>query len=321
MENIDKIPVGTAEDLTGKTFGRLTVQYRVKNLGKTRGAKWRCKCSCGKEVDVLASNLKRFHTLSCGCIQKEKASQTHLINEIGNRYGRLVVLERGESQIGSHVTWKCQCDCGNVVEVNGESLRKGLTTSCGCYQKERVSNRSVDKYTGKTFHFLQVLKKLEEKQSNGESLWLCKCNICGQEFVASTGKLKTQISCGCLKESFGVITIKNILNENNIQFETEKTFEDCIFEDTKRKARFDFYVNNEYIIEYDGQQHFTSSKGWNTEEQLEKTKVRDKIKNEWCRKNNIPLIRIPYWAKDSLTLEDLTLKSQFLLAQEGGDDE
>ena len=40
----DKIPVGTAEDLTGKQFGLLKVLYRVKNNGKTRGAKWRCEC-------------------------------------------------------------------------------------------------------------------------------------------------------------------------------------------------------------------------------------------------------------------------------------
>lgn len=39
---IDKIPIGAAEDLTDKTFGYLTVLYRVKNNGKTRGAKWRC---------------------------------------------------------------------------------------------------------------------------------------------------------------------------------------------------------------------------------------------------------------------------------------
>ena len=38
----DEIPVGTAQDLTGKVFGKLTVLYRVKNNGKTRGAKWRC---------------------------------------------------------------------------------------------------------------------------------------------------------------------------------------------------------------------------------------------------------------------------------------
>ena len=38
----DKIPVGTAEDLTGKQYGQLTVLYRIKNTGNTRGAKWRC---------------------------------------------------------------------------------------------------------------------------------------------------------------------------------------------------------------------------------------------------------------------------------------
>ena len=65
----DEVLVGTAQDLTGKTFGKLTVLYRVANNGKTRGAKWRCECSCDNHtiIDVLAANLKSGHTTSCGC--------------------------------------------------------------------------------------------------------------------------------------------------------------------------------------------------------------------------------------------------------------
>ena len=65
----DEVLVGAAQDLTGKTFGKLNVLYRVANNGKTRGAKWRCECSCDNHtiIDVLAANLKRGHTTSCGC--------------------------------------------------------------------------------------------------------------------------------------------------------------------------------------------------------------------------------------------------------------
>jgi len=56
-----------------------------------------------------------------------------LINEIGNRYGRLVVLERKGSNIKSGLAmWKCLCDCGNEITVRGSSLRCGATKSCGC---------------------------------------------------------------------------------------------------------------------------------------------------------------------------------------------
>lgn len=308
----DKIPVGTAEDLTGKTYNRLTVLFRVKNNGATHGAKWRCLCSCGNVIDVLASNLKTGHTLSCGCLQKEKTSKTQLINEIGNKYGRLTVLKQDKDYIsknGRHrIQWICQCDCGKIVSVDGTSLRKGSTQSCGCYRKEQVSNRSNKKYIGKTFHYITVIDKTEKKKGN-ESIWKCKCNLCNNIFYTTTGKLTSQISCGCIKDSYGVTIIKSLLNQKNIPYESEKIFDSCIFPDTNKKARFDFYVNNSYIIEFDGKQHFSYSTGWNTKEQMILTQNRDKIKNQWCLENNIPLIRIPYYKQDDLTIEDLLIET------------
>lgn len=319
MKQEDKIPVGTAEDLTGKRYGQLTVLYRVKSTGKTRGAKWRCQCECGQTTDVFASNLKKGHTLSCGCLQKEKTSSIRLINEIGNKYGRLTVIERGEDYVSPtnerHVGWVCKCECGNSVTVNADSLRRGKTISCGCYRKEQVANRSRNQYIGKTFHYITILDKINKTNNNRENLWKCRCNLCNSEFILPTSRLKTQISCGCIKESYGILIIKALLDMNNIRYETEKTFEECRFEESGRKARFDFFVENQYIIEFDGQQHFSYSGGWNTKEQMLETQKRDWLKNEWCRLNNIPIIRIPYWSIDNLTIEDLKINSQFLLYQ------
>jgi len=58
-------------DLTGKTFGKLTVLCRSKEAGgKGKHAKWHCKCECGNETDVLSFNLRSGHTTSCGCLHK-----------------------------------------------------------------------------------------------------------------------------------------------------------------------------------------------------------------------------------------------------------
>ena len=78
--------------------------------------------------------------------------------------------------------------------------------------------------------------------------------------------------------------------------------------------RFDFYVNNKYLIEYDGQQHFYDIKYFGGEEQFKKQQQYDKIKNEYCKSHNIPLIRIPYWHYDKITIDDLRPEtSQFLI--------
>lgn len=64
---------------------------------------------------------------------------------------------------------------------------------------------------------------------------------------------------------------------------------------------FDFYVNNSYLIEYDGIQHYDE----NTIFDYEYTHKHDLIKSEWCKNNNITLIRIPYTHYDNLTIDDL----------------
>lgn len=44
----------------------------------------------------------------------------------------MVVIEKTNERSNRSVVWKCQCDCGNIIKVNGSNLRQGLTRSCGC---------------------------------------------------------------------------------------------------------------------------------------------------------------------------------------------
>jgi hypothetical protein len=65
-----------------------------------------------------------------------------LINEVGNRYGRLTVLRRyGSSPMGA--TWLCECDCGTVVAEKGACLRSGNVRSCGCLREMTVEEREI----------------------------------------------------------------------------------------------------------------------------------------------------------------------------------
>ena len=61
-----------------------------------------------------------------------------LIDLTGQRFGRLVVLERAGHSSSNDVLWMCQCDCGTRKIINGRSLRRGKTLSCGCYMREIV---------------------------------------------------------------------------------------------------------------------------------------------------------------------------------------
>lgn len=121
-------------DLTGQKFGRLTVLKRLDNHEKN-GVLYLCECSCGKIVEKLARDLSRAKEPSCGCARREAK-----IDLTGKRFGRLTVLEWIPSARGN-ARWLCRCDCGTEKVVNGKSLRNGHSKSCGCYQREEVSQR------------------------------------------------------------------------------------------------------------------------------------------------------------------------------------
>lgn len=65
-----------------------------------------------------------------------------LIDLTGRRFGRLTVTGRGLDKISpsrATTTWKCQCDCGKMVEVRSRSLISGKTKSCGCLMVEKAT--------------------------------------------------------------------------------------------------------------------------------------------------------------------------------------
>jgi very-short-patch-repair endonuclease len=111
--------------------------------------------------------------------------------------------------------------------------------------------------------------------------------------------LKCQ-GCRSCNTSKGEKTISDYLKNKNIFFITEHSFDDCIF---VNKLRFDFYLPHHNIcIEYDGIQHFEPHFSDYNGDDFILTKKRDNIKNEYCFKNHINLIRIKY---DSNIKEEL----------------
>ena len=157
--------------------------------------------------------------------------------------------------------------------------------------------------TGQKFNYLTVLER--DGTINKKVTWKCQCDCGTIVKIKGTSLLHGVQSCGCLK-SKGEQKISNILSQNNIKYEVQKTFSTCRFQNGKL-AFFDFYLPDyNILIEYDGEQHyFYRNEGWNTKENFKKTKERDIYKNNWCIQNNIKLIRIPYTKLNNLQLSDL----------------
>lgn len=124
--------MGKAIDLTNQRFGRLTVLQR--DGSKNNQATWKCLCDCGNFISVRGSQLRSGRCKSCGCLIKEKASETHFQNLKEKRFGKLVALS---FKIEDKITyWLCQCDCGNKIWVRQGNLKNNHTTSCGCLKSK-----------------------------------------------------------------------------------------------------------------------------------------------------------------------------------------
>lgn len=305
--------MGKLIDLTGQKFGRLTVLYRAEQKSAHgEKARWVCQCECGNIKTIVGTSLRNGATKSCGCLNNERIAMLNKKDLAGQRFGRLLVLKEGPRNLQGNITWECQCDCGNIKYVTSGHLTSGDTQSCGCLQRERTSEASRAKLEGQRFGKLTVLEYIGSDK-NQHSLWKCICD-CGCETISLGYQLKQgkKQSCGCIK-SRGESRIIELLTAANIPFVREQVFEGCIGD--KDQLRFDFYVANSYLIEYDGEQHFYSrNSGWDTPEQLIKTQKYDNIKNNYCKEHNIPLIRIPYTKLNTLCLEDLLLNtSKYLI--------
>lgn len=133
----------------GDRFGRLRVEesagHRIIPSGRKRKM-WLCRCDCGTEKVVLASELNNGHTRSCGCLRREKIARLKRKDMAGQEFGRLLVLSfAGTKAVGNgqrRAAWTCRCDCGAQVEAIGAQLRSGHVQSCGCLKAELTAERS-----------------------------------------------------------------------------------------------------------------------------------------------------------------------------------
>lgn len=217
----------------------------------------------------------------------------------GQQFGHLLVIEYDKSKR----KWLCKCDCeeNKYYYARRDWLVEGRVVSCGCYNKKK----SAKDLTGQRFGRLTAIYPTDKRTSNRHIVWHCQCD-CGNYIDVSSDVLVQNhtLSCGCLS-SYGEELIGNVLNALNIHYDKKYTFSDCINPKTNRKLYFDFYLSEYNIcIEFDGGQHFCyTNQDWNTKEHYEATVYRDNIKNQYCKKNNIHLIRIPYTDIDKINKE------------------
>ena len=315
----------------GDVYGELTVIERdyereeLDRLKKRYKKYFKCKCSCGKETTVLAYQLLNGKTKSCGHLQRDIAGSKPK-DLCGKTINNLKVLYRDETKptgSGKHTYWICKCEkCGKEKSIRSSDLIDGSAIDCGCESFKRFKSRNLNDFTGKTIGHLHVLNRdWNGKRGGFHARWDCQYDLCGRiESVSSNslmayGKDRCTI---CQGLSSGEMKILEIMQENGISFEHDKSFNDLRNPKTNSLLRFDFRITQnsdcDYIIEYDGEQHFKEVPLYDDNDSFEQRQFRDNFKNQWCKDHNIPLIRIPFTRLNKICYDDLKPEtSKYLL--------
>lgn len=285
-------------NLLNQKFGKLLVLEETQER-KNKSVVWKCQCDCGNIENFSTKELRSDGLIQCHQCGNNRKPKNNLTEDIiGKKFNHLTVLEKTSELSSGKIRYKCQCDCEKhtIVYATRTELKNGHKKSCGCIKRKYnigdiVQNRII-------LDFIPT-----EVRKNGHAYYKVKCLLCGRIYEIIGNQLLKTISCGCQK-SIGEFNIIQILNKNNINFIKEYCFPNS-------RLRFDFALFNEdgtlfRLVEFDGEQHYeknVKNSGWNTYEKYQYTLKNDLRKNKIALKNNIPLIRIPYWERDNITLE------------------
>lgn len=189
--------------------------------------------------------------------------------------------------------------CGNIItKVAAKMICKNPEGCYFCSGKNRWKTtesfqKELDiKFPGR-YTVLGEYEKARKKL-------LVRNNECGHEYMVTTDNLLRGKGCpyeGIRNSKYSKFVDK-YLSDRKIEFEREKRYDDCVFE---RPLPFDFYLPEiNMCIEVDGEFHYIESKSEKSiqnakNSRLELVQLRDSIKTQYCKDNNIKLLRLPYY--------------------------
>jgi len=201
------------------------------------------------------------------------------------------------------VWWQCSKNLEHEWEakINNRNSGNGCPYCSGRYATKENNLLVINPELCKEWNYKKNNKKPEgyTPGSNKKVWWICK--ECGYEWKSVIYSRNSGIGCPQCNESKGEIEIRKILNNEYLNYKSQYSFLNLL-SDLNNPLRFDFAIFKDKtktqiygLIEYDGKQHYEWIEGWISKENYKKIKYHDQLKNQYCQKYNISLLRIPYW--------------------------
>ncbi len=251
---------------------------------------------CGKSYEV--EPRKFIAGRRCpNCNQNFKYSTSEISEKVKNITNGEYELLSDYINYDTHITIK-HIKCGHTWEVLPYNFFKNKATRCPkCCGREYWNTDTFSKYveevTNKEYEvlgeYINARSKIKILHKKCNEVW----DVVPDSFLSG-------VRCPSCKNSHGEEIIKEYLIKNNIEFKQQFIIPECRH---YKPLRFDFKINvkgKNMLIEFDGIQHFQPVKMFGGEKQFLLNKKRDKIKNEFCKKHKINLLRISYKEEEKI---------------------
>lgn len=256
-----------------------TEYYRTRD-------KLKMECPKGHIVERRFDHFKNTHTCP-KCSGNAKLTYDEVKNYTESQGYKLI----SDSYKNNSTKLIVECPKHGVFKIRFNDLKNGQRCpKCGIEHRADIARNDYE-YV-KEYIESYGYKLLSSKYINNSEKLKIQCNK-GHVFYMKFNNFKTGNRCPICEQSSGESEINKFLENNSFNFISQYRFKDCKF---KYALPFDFYLPNyNCCIEFDGEQHYEIVKHFGGLNGFIERKIRDTIKTEYCKNNNIKLIRIPYW--------------------------
>lgn len=278
------------------------ISSHIIPLEDYKGTDTKIKCLCTKHNFTWEISPYKLLTgrecPKCGRekqIEKQKKTTQQFIEEFALINPNVEIIGNYNSY-HTPISCKCKKD-GYIWQAQPADLMRGKGCPVCANESRRLKRRK------NPADFLTEIQQINKDINiigtyiNNYEKIECECKICGFHWEVSPHNLLAGKSCPNCNKSKGEKEIAKILDMYHIQYFSQHSFDEC---KNINKLKFDFYLPlYNLCIEYDGEQHFRPvSFGCSNLEKVkqnyENTKNNDKIKNQFCKQNQIDLLRIKY---------------------------
>ena len=251
---------------------------------------------------TIKCNKQHIYTTSWDSIHiGSKCPQCHLENKsLGIDYVRKFIEDSGYKLLSTKyetnqtpLLVKCPNENHEPYYTTFSRFQQGKRCKECRAENYRFSYECVKEYI-ESFGY----KLLSTEYKNANKKILIQCDKEHEPYEVKFSDFQGGFRCPHCKNSKGEDKVIEILEKYNIDYNHQYKFKDCKF---KQQLPFDFYLPKyNCCIEYDGKQHYEMIEHWGGFNHFVDTKIRDTIKNIYCKDNDINLIRIPYWEFDNI---------------------